>query len=460
MADLQGHLMLGSGCAGCEIELISNCRTLNNIATTDPTCGTAWNIGDCDSCCCEHLDPGGRLEDSPWFDRLVPASGEFMGLFGDLTLGPAGVGSDGAAPPRYITFAGAVVSSTERGAVFGEQWLREQLTPTGCSICGGRSATYSLFCGEANPAPPCPPPNPIPDPSVGFAGPCCYGEPEALGAAPDAWQLIDDGTRTVSRVSYVAGSLAPTTGEGEMPACYGRRVTFSLLVESSEQYGAPIMAGSVGGTSAPWECCECAPVHFSAPLPEMVEPDCLVPPGAVRPRPYVISTVDTAAPVLSEVDDLRAPLQWSAPLSAWRAGMLTPVTPFGFADLEIVIYAGATAVTNVSVGIWAAKTGWPHIAHPAARSLYLPESGAIARITHIPAGGTLTLDGRGSRQTLYCNGRDVDAARIVSRQSGGLWRSPIVECGRRQWVAIDFDCLTPPDNEWRMDVRLHPRSVA
>ena len=149
MTDLVSHLVLGSGCADCGVELVSNCRTRNNLLSSPSPCKASWRVADCDDCCCADVDPGNDdVTSSPWWDQLIPASSEYLGLWGRLTLGPAGAGdlAATAAPPQYLTFSGAIIATSERGAQFGEAWIRSQLTPD-CVVCDGQTATYQLFCG-------------------------------------------------------------------------------------------------------------------------------------------------------------------------------------------------------------------------------------------------------------------------------------------------------------------------
>ena len=91
MTDLLGFLELRGGC-DCD-EVINHCPTLAYIEGT--RCGWQVAAADCPDCCCAAHDDGYGSRPSegpnpaPWYDVAQPASDEFFGLYGDLTLSKA-----------------------------------------------------------------------------------------------------------------------------------------------------------------------------------------------------------------------------------------------------------------------------------------------------------------------------------------------------------------------------------
>lgn len=464
MPQLLSHLEIGSSCGGCMTELLSTCRVLNNLAEVgccaNPEargCAGYWKISDCDDCCCPQLDPGGGIADAPWHDPTVPASADFLGLHGSLELASppnqTTVSSDGsttAAIPKQLTFIGAIISKSAEGTVFGEQWIERQLLPD-CPACDGRPVRFYMFCQDSAPADVPPVGQQIPDPNAGWEEPCGGCGCDDLGSENierllDAPRPVanDNGGRDLLRVRYNPGSFSqlPTEDGTPIPYCAGKAVTFSFTVLESSQYLDPVEACRFNSEEHPIDYDRCYTDEWSTPEPD---PVITGKPGCEPPPTPQITTENQHFETLAE--DYTLACRWSAPLATHRIACLTPFFAGDEADVIIRFNPGDKDACNVAITMWEAAIGWPHPANPAGRQVY-PIASAVSRaeISWVPSGETITLDGRTSVTTPGVTGC-----------SGGVYRQSSVPCGRRYWVALDIDCMSPPGEGWSFEVDLAPK---
>ena len=466
MAALEGYLKLEDDSGLCA-ELVHDCRTLSFLRNHS---AAGWRTAiECDNCCCEDIDPceyttvDGEENPAPWYDPAQPASTEFLGLYGSLNLAqPTNFG--GVVPPRTLTFTGVLMATTKRGKVFGMDWLSSVLTPL-CVSCTGRQATVYAFCPSE-----CDDGTIVIDPeepgnetvapvtldlSEFYDETGCELDIACDPLPPSDIALLeaaDDGQRQLLRVLYVPASLQEL--EMDFPNCYGCRVTFQFTIADDESFldGMPI--------------CEISPADSDV-QPPPTSP-CVVSPddsdggtcGACgvacacedAPTP---TTADTATS--NTLADGAAECRYSAPLLSQRYACLTDANLFEQSAPVINIHSGSEEMTNARVTFYQAITGLPNPMSALGGDIYAtrqPE--ATALITRIPAGSTLTIDGRSNQTTLTCPGFGTNSGSpLVSECDNRRFRAPRFCCGNRYWVVIEVDCYTTTHDDWRLTGAIH-----
>lgn len=443
---------------GCTV-LLDNYMTMQ-LSKNEAAC--KWQIlSECDDCACESMWCGvDSIEDAPWFDANNPASAEFFGLFGQLTISqPApsinytATGSTRSAPLKQLTFVGALVSCTDRGAVFGNQWLISQLEPR-CRPCKGRTATIGAFCasglcdheddnsdgGVAGPV------EVVTDWSAvsGLDG-CSPAEP--LGLTPDPVEPYDNGSRDLIKVRYNPGTYAEIPGS-DLPMCMGMRVTFSFTIDDARMFKpateACVMRSPEPGTACP--CC--VPISFALDEP-VNECGC---PTSCDCTTVLPTSEDSPSPGVS-----LAPCDYSTPLCAKTFACLTSTFSASEAVPTIKVTANDKPLTDVAVFIWEAIAGIPSPSTPEGYAYYAARGPIVepALIPYVPAYGSKVLDGRERSEYTLCapleNTRNIAD---VSQCGGIRYQHPTLCCGRRYWVGLEVGCELD-DVSWEVRTELN-----
>lgn len=452
-----GHLELRDG--GACTELISNCRSLAYLSKL--ACRSPWFVEDCEDCCCDIIDlgygtsPADGPNVAPWYQATIPASAEFLGLYGHLTM--TRVSADGISTDR-ITFTGIVLATSIRGSNYGCQWVNRSVEPY-CQNCRGIQATVYAHCGE-NPdsVVEAIPESPRPDPKIGLDL-CDTEEPPILGTAPAATPFADSGARQLLNVNYVDDSFT-VLEDLNIPGCFGKRVTFSFDVNNTFSYTDPFPVCEFGpGAEDPDSAEEpfnppCRPLGVTNAAP--VENDCgrCGRPCYCDTNEQLETTEDTVSP--GALSDLAHACQWSKPLCSKRWTCVTPPIPWDEGVPTIRIDAGSAPLENVMVTFWDAHPGLPDPGTHVGAGIYENRSPIESPIQlHVPQTASIDIDGRSGQATLNCDGTR-GAGSLAGSCDGGAPTVPTVRCGRRIWIVIDIDCANEsPD--WKAKVEIAGR---
>lgn len=467
-------------CSGRCFRLGNNCQTLAYMKRTQEPRPRGWDsfLSECDDCCPTCLDDpsfyGARpSENARWGDPQVPASDEFFGLLIETAdLEPAtsvrrmGETLEEPVPytPRRLVVTGTLVSSSRRGAVFGERWLRSMLTA--CSNCTQWDATVWEFCSGDGTQPDISDLIPTfePEPLDPAADPCdCDGE---CGALADGWvapplepaddldvvPAVDGGRRLLRGVRLV--SMDDGIDESGMPLCEGKLVTLVFEVGSDFTWGDPIHWGSV---SPPDLEARCRPFSWS----------CTSIPAGQETCVESISNigVDTTGqePVRAEGSSVNS-VEGAYQTPHWRSvsAQLTPLLPQDVElSLSATFSAGSAPLSNVRLQVWPAFNGVPSPATCEGEKVYrgmMPcTTGEVAG--PLPAGGVLTVDGVNESTTLTCDGATPELAEnLLTGRWGGSWSHPLQSSRCRYWLVVTWDCYGSADDA-QVDFTLTPRLI-
>lgn len=449
---LPGFLQIEDSRNGCVV-LLDNAMTVA-LANNDPSC--VWQMEqECTECFCPAASCGvTEIEDTPWYSPDLPASTEFFGLYGSLRVNqPAAsttvtaTGATQTAPLKQLTFVGAIIACTSRGAIYGRQWVQDQLEPL-CVPCDNRRAEFNLWCPDEL----C-----DYDPDAVQGGPevmavdwstvagidgCEPAEP--LGPTPDPVDPYDTGLRTLADITLIPGSFQDLDSE-PLPTCHGVRVTFQFALRSSEIFQPPKEVCEMRPPAAdePQPCCFplvwdlCDPVE---PCGCPIDCDC-----------YDEPTEEDCTLRSNSLPDGAAACTYSTPLCAKTFACLTAPFSSPVAVPEIEITAGLTPLRNVMVTVWEAVAGLPSPSTPEGLSVYASRAPVAdpALIAYIPAQATLTLDGLLGRESVLCAGTTEPEPADVVACGGVKYEHPALCCGRRYWVALEVECCDDNDgNDW------------
>lgn len=455
---LPGFLQIEDDRNGCVV-LIDNAMTVA-LANNDASC--VWQMEqECTECFCPSASCGvTNIEDAPWYSPDLPASTEFFGLYGSLKVNqPAAAtvitatGATQTAPLKQLTFVGAIIACTSRGAIYGRQWIQDQLDPL-CRPCSDRRAVFNLWCPDEL----CDydPDATLDEPEImevdwtqisGIDG-CDPADP--LGPTPDPVDPYDTGERTLSDIALVPGSFQDLESE-PLPTCHGVRVTFQFALRSSEVFQS---AKEVCLLRPPAEE-ECQPCCFPLrwdlcdnPEPCGCPTDC----DCYTPVPIEDCSLRT-----NTLPDGAAECRYSTPLCARTYACLTAPFSWPVAVPEIAITAGLEPLRNVMVTIWEAVAGLPSPNTPSGLELYTARepAGEPALISYIPPQSTLTLDGLLGRESVLCAGKAEPEPADVAGCGGTRYSHPTLCCGRRYWIAIEVGCCDDePPIDWELRARI------
>lgn len=345
----------------------------------------------------EYVDP--VVDDAPWMDPAVPASADFLGVFGREAEGlgngtlqrtPVELAQNGAniGVPRYshreIAYEATLVARTEAGLSYGTAWLASALRGSSCgqTDCWGSQACVFAWCPS--------------------------GE--------------EDGD-TAQRFLFDMGLLEGPSTQRTFQATGGlwyRDVSWTLASGNPHIYTSPYI-------SLPWSSAERDVVRIppGGPLADCPqEPPCLSDPDCPTPElpPLPPQTVDPCWP-LTGFQASRA--MFSVPpggVSTW------------FDTVPVVrIESGNAPLRRVSMRFYANPTG-ADCARFTDRCLACGE----ANIAFIPEGSVLTLDGRRQRVELDCSGgRGLALSEpVLFGPGGGLFTWPVIECASGLCVEV------------------------
>ena len=441
-----GFLQVNDPVNGCRV-LVDNWM-VGKLSASDPAC--VWQLNnECPSCGCSSLTCGvEQIEETWWYDPARPASKEFYGLYGAVSISqPApsvtttGTGTIAEAPLKQLTFVGAIIACTARGAAFGQDLIAGILEPF-CRPCAGRDLEIGLWCPDNN----CDPPGSellIPDgPDVvdwssidGITG---CGNAALLDPTPDPTPWYDNGLRVLPAATYNTGSFTELSdSSGSIPVCHGMRVTFSFSLGSGEGFRkhGPTCIMNAPVEEEPEPCC--LPISWDLNPPEQ-QCGC--------PLPCDCET-QSFGPTLERSPSPRVRVGgqecgYSTPLCSQTFACLTETVPSPGGTLSIRVTAGQTELRNASITVWEARPGLPSPSTPEGLGVYeaFDPIADAALISYVPPGGTVTIDGVSESEWLDCprlrDQQDAD----VSRCGGRRFRHSRLCCGRRYWVAVEVEC--------------------
>lgn len=331
------------------------------------------------------------VDDAPWIDSAVPASGEFLGVLGleadglgngtlrrtpvDLAASGANIGT-GRYGHREVTYTVTLVGRTEAGLSYGTSWLASALRATACGTGDCFGAEMCLF----------------------------------------AWCPTDaaDGDEA-QRFLFDAGLLeGPETTRlfRSDNGLWLRTVEFTLVIGNPHLYTAPyIQLGPDDGDTSIVRVPPGGPGAVCPTEPGCAyDPDC--PPPPLPPPPP--QPVDPCWPI-SGFQGART--MFSVPpggVSSW------------FETVPVVrITTGDQPLRRVSVRFYANPTG-----APCDRFLDRCLACGEANFAYLPAGAELVLDGRRQRTIMDCSGgRGLALSEPVPfGPSGGLFSWPVIDC--------------------------------
>lgn len=464
---LEGYLSLTSPSGHC-VELFNSCRTLHYVSMA----GTSMSAKtECEQCCCRHVDepygpgPADGPHEAPWWDPMIDQSEKFLGLYGELSIGP--VTENGRVRQR-LTFTGLLLSSCAEGRVYGNQWVQDQLTQS-CGVCEGFEGTIFTHCGDATfgSLADVEFPNPRPDETIGRE--CCDGaepdvEPPVLGLAPATVPAGDTGQRQVIRLRYVQDSYQVVDTTSWLD-CFGAHVTFSFDLETPHLHTELFEVCELGVAenddgdeidAAIFDECYCRPIEIDTSTPR---PEC-----SRCGWPCSCDTTITRSTENTGATSGYTPVEaeacvWSLPLCSTRRTCVTPPLPFTQAVPVISIDAGPTDV-DLLVTFWEAHPGLPDPQTCVGYDIYCGREPLAEPVQlHIPAGTAMVLDGRSGVAELVCDGFGP-AGSLASTANGTRVSIPSVRCSQRMWIGFDADCYNLPELGTRIRVEMAGRFTA
>lgn len=484
MTALLPYLAIDSGTSGC-VELVNNARTLSYIGrATAPRPAGTWRLTDLAECqMCPEFDAGDytwphdfQANPAPWADPARPASWEFFGLLldgGSMILESSwssrrrgsSLLDQQTYSPRTLTITGTIVSSSQRGTVYGEEWIARMLRGLGCSP--GRSQVFTARVLKH-----CPDENaseftqwqPLPTQASTAAIPLLWEDGEPVlweDGTPVLWEsavikgvdpcgdiydvdplepvpadyippyLPDPGWRELFRCRFVS---IDDLDDEPMDPCEGKRVAIVIEVlgdgawfPAEDAYGySTLVDGAFDEEMARvFEVPEGRPILEAASC-------------GVCGLPCRCS--DTAV----QVDTWPMALEgcYREPLVDVPVAVLTPILPWSTdAAMVVGIEGGAGGLENVSVRVYEALDGIPNPVTVLGCRIYSErEPCAEALIAGVSPGATLTLDGRTGRTTLLCPGRDPEPGEgLALGREGRPFAHPRLSCGRRFWIVVAAD---------------------
>jgi len=377
-------------------------------------------------------------DDAPWWDPSVVASKDFAGVLGVEIVGldnPVNnrevvtLAGDGAAmspvrrKPREILVRGYLFARTDCGLSYARSWLAAAVRGGSCGLpCVGDDLCYLACC-----------PTDCPEPGV--------DEDDTCGDAE--W-------RTLYNVGVTDGpvpkSLARVSGG------FMQEIEFTLTAGNPFIYHVPKLVTTgpnaeqqIPGTlpDEPVDCfedisCIATALTDCPPLPKPIIP--LVPPD---------------------------PCYWSGDFTNYRAVVSVPrdITPLWMESVPYLRFrAGSEKLERVTLRWYANPQDVDCKAalqdpDPALRPLGPCDACAEVNIPIIPAGSTLTFDGRLQRAWVDCpGGPGVDTAEPpIYGRGGNAFTWPVFGCGQSLCLEIIMRRRTgsgptppPPDATWEI----------
>lgn len=435
-------LLLPYLCLG-GVEIANPCRLMSYVRRTNaPRPHGSWSVTEtCQECCCEDFNDGPYtypsdvtvgVSTAPWADALRPETDEFFGVHIrtiDMTTPMTRIGATDqtlgrlATKKRTITVEADLVSSTERGAVYGYQWLVQALLDA--SQCGPNGCTDQAIIYVS-----C-------DTVTGDGARRLFG----VGLAE-----IDDITPIDGSFPNRAGKRVRFVLEAEIPWLYS--IDDASCVIASEWDLGPVLSSA-----------DCDSI-WSSWLARICE------------TPVVLA-VDTCA-LPADCAPAQAPIVPPTPLSSCFCEPIyaavqccsTPIVPdWSQAVLTLVIEAGPTAMRNARVVVYENPTNkpCPSEVFPAdAVFQYWSDQVPVANleISYMPPFSKLIIDGKIGTITLECAGECFDADAYVTGANSTVWQDPIVECVTGSLCACMYVDAANTDPAAKLSIYVTERTLA
>jgi len=422
-----GYLCLGGN------EVLNNERAaayVGGINQGDDCTGAGGAIG-CDRCpdLPEALghDPyiSPAVDDAPWYDPARSASADFLGVMGGSIEGLTSttftrtpvplIGLGSSIGPlhrahREMAFTVTAVARSECGLSYGMEWLARALSADPCQAgCNGVEAVI-------------------------FA--CCPEDIAATGINAELRHLYNvgilNGPNVAERV-WVTDSLMWAT------------VTFTLVAGNPYIFGEPLDTGDEWTTIADGDDVQADPddVYQKClpPVPCATDPSCPSPALPPAPPAPLSPCYATGAAAFKVARIMVA----SEEYPAWSE--LVPV---------VEVLAGSEDLRRLLVRFWFN----PANAQCGVDELDPCDSCGDVNVSFVPAGSTLTVDGRTQRSVIECETEVRGVARSAPDlygQQGGLFTYPFFPCPGGLCVEVWALADTVADDA-QVRVQLIPRA--
>ena len=417
---------------GCT-EIINNERVaayVGGINQGADCTGAGGNI-ECDRCpdlpdALGH-DPyiSAAVDDAPWYDPVRASSVDFLGVMGGNIEGLTDatytrtpvplIGGGSAIGPlhrehREMAFTVTAVARSECGLSYGMEWLARALSADPCEQgCAGAEAVI-------------------------FA--CCPEDTAAIGIDSQMRHLYNvgilDGPTVTERV-WVTESLMWAT------------VTFTLVAGNPYIFGEPLDTGDEWTSLAAGDLVQADP--------DDVYQKCLPPVPCAEDRECPDPILPPAPP---------APLSpcYATGADAFRVARIMVASEEYPAWAELVpvveVLAGSESIRRLLVRFWFN----PANAECGTVELDPCDSCGDVNVSFVPAGSTLTVDGRTQRSVIECETEFLGVARSAPDlygREGGLFTYPFFPCPGGLCVEVwALDSTVADDAQVR--VQLVPRA--
>jgi hypothetical protein len=439
MTALLPYLCLGG------IEIANPCRLMAYVRRQSaPRPHGSWAVGDyCPECCCADYDDGPYtypadttvgVNQPPWMDSAVPESGEFFGVLirtftmetplqrigaTDQTLGRL------ITRKRTLTFEADLVSSTERGAAYGYQWLVQALVDASqCGVdgCADKAIVY-VSCDTVT--------------------------------GKGARRLFGVGLVSITDTTPTDGSFPPNAGrrvrvelEAEIPWLYS--IDDISCVVATQWDLNPILSNA--DCAAVWDSwltriCQAPGTQAQIVTACGLPPDCAPAQAPIVPPTPLSSCF--CEPIYSAVQCCSTP-----DIPDWSQAVLT-----------FVVESGQAALRNARVVVYENPTNQPcpsEVDPGDPIFSYWGEQVPIANleIAYIPAQSTLTIDGKIGTITLDCSGQCFDADSFVTGANSTVWIDPVVECVSGSLCACMYVDAANTNPEAKLSIYVTERTMA
>lgn len=406
-----------------------------SVVTPGCVCISPGAIGDT-----PYLSPA--VDPAPWYDPDEPESGQFAGVWIESIeglsdspyersvtqrLGPGSVVSQGRRASKTLTFTAWLFAADCCAAEYGLRWLTAALFAS-CTQCAGDDLCFLSCCPQQT-------------------------APDAPGAVegPDGrWWDTPSRIRTLTSASLLSGPTVVTRAGGcrDGAGC-GEGSAFRPLIQVTwvmdtdpQVWRQPVdvIPDTVWPLPDPetqvcnivWDldCCDTRRPGCSCVSPCAADERCPPPPAPPMPPPLQPDCVCLPLYVVRQCVDILPDL-----VPTWED-----------AALLITVEAGEQEMRNLSIRVW------PNVLDRPPEELGECQACGIYYVTHIPAGGVLTIDGRTCTATLVCPGNvTTDAAAQVYGTAGGPLSCVTLSCGIRYTLCADVDATqVAPDATLRV----------
>lgn len=387
---------------------------------------------------CVCIAPGAIADDpyvspaadpAPWYDPDEPESARFGGVWVESVeglsdastsrnvtqrIGAGSVVSQGRYGSKTLTFTAWLFAADCCAADYGLRWLNAALF-TACSTCEGDDLCFLSCCPSQVPA-------------------------ESPGAAqgPDGkWWDTPSRIRTMKSTSLIAGPTVITRAGGchDGQPC-GQGESFRPMIQVQWTMDADPLVWREPVEVSPetvwplpdpdqlcnveWstECCDISRPGCSCATPCAPDARCPSPPAPPMPPPVQPECVCVPLYVVRQCVDIAPDV-----VPTWEQ-----------AALLITVKAGEIDLRNLRIQVWTNPLDLPFD--------QLNDCQACGEyfVTHIPAGGVLTIDGRTCSASMLCPGNvTTDASANVYGSAGGPLSCVALSCGIRYTLCADVD---------------------